>query len=180
MIDEKKLQHIHQIARMYAESLVLYGVNLENKYETATEMSLALENAYLRGSEDALKDMDSCDHDCKNCWKFKLLKSDWIPFKEKEADAEERAYYGVDAMLDCKLPDEDEDILVTYASGRVGLDTFLREGYECYLDSGAEFISEAVAWMPMPESYNPNDETKIEDRPYDHVWDMYYDEFEDA
>ena len=78
---------------------------------------------------------------------------EWILFKEREADDEEREVYGCYAMLDCKLPDEDEDILVTYASGRVGFDTFLTEGYECYLDSGAQFISEAIAWMPLPEPY---------------------------
>lgn len=78
---------------------------------------------------------------------------EWILFKEREADDEEREVYECYAMLDCKLPDEDEDILVTYASGRVGFDTFLTEGYEYYLDSGAQFISEAIAWMPLPEPY---------------------------
>lgn len=83
---------------------------------------------------------------------------EWIPFKEREADDEERVVYGCDAMLECKLPDEDEDILVTYASGRVGFDTFLREGYECYLDSGTQFMSEAIAWMPLPEPYRGDEE----------------------
>lgn len=78
---------------------------------------------------------------------------EWIPFKEKEADEEEREVYGCDMILIGELPEEDEDILVTYASGKVDSDAFLREGYECYLDSGAQFISEAIAWMPLPEPY---------------------------
>ena len=80
-------------------------------------------------------------------------KTDWIPFEEKEADEDEKEAYGCEYMLCCKLPDEDEEILVTYANGNVGEDIFLRDGYECYLDSGAEFITEAIAWMPKPQPY---------------------------
>lgn len=80
-------------------------------------------------------------------------KADWIPFEEREADEDEREAYGCDYMLSCKLPDEDEEILVTYSNGCVGEDIFLRDGYECYLDSGVEFVTEAIAWMPKPEPY---------------------------
>ena len=80
-------------------------------------------------------------------------KTDWIPFEEKEADEDEKEAYGCEYMLCCKLPDEDEEILVTYVNGNVGEDIFLRDGYECYLDSGAEFITEAIAWMPKPQPY---------------------------
>lgn len=86
-------------------------------------------------------------------------KTDWIPFEQREADEEEKEYwlenYGqeIEYMLCCKLPDEDEEILVTYANGNVGEDIFLRDGYECYLDSGKEFITEAIAWMPKPQPY---------------------------
>ena len=80
-------------------------------------------------------------------------KTDWIPFEEKEADEDDREAYGCEYMLCCKLPDEDEEILVTYANGNVGEDIFLQDGYECYLDSGAEFITEAIAWMPKPQPY---------------------------
>ena len=77
----------------------------------------------------------------------------WIPFEQREADEDEKEAYGCEYMLCCKLPDEDEEILVTYANGNVGEDIFLRDGYECYLDSGAEFITEAIAWMPKPQPY---------------------------
>lgn len=78
---------------------------------------------------------------------------EWIPFKGREADEEERRVYGCDMILTGEFPDEDEDILVTYASGKVGSDAFLRDGYECYLDSGAAFGTEAIAWMTLPEPY---------------------------
>ena len=82
----------------------------------------------------------------------------WIPFTQRELDEEEKEYYGdeIKYMLDCKLPEEDEEILVTYKWKNefyVGNDTFLRDGSECYLDSGREFITEAIAWMPLPAPY---------------------------
>ena len=82
-----------------------------------------------------------------------LSANKWIPFEERETDAEEKEMYRCDMMLTGKLPDEDEEILVTYASGYVGSDVFLREGCECYLDSGAAFVTEAVAWMSLPDPY---------------------------
>lgn len=78
---------------------------------------------------------------------------EWIPFEVTEADEEDREAYGFEQMLRGKLPEEDEEILVTYSNGHVGEDVFLRDGYECYLDSGAEFVLDAVAWMPLPEPY---------------------------
>ena len=81
---------------------------------------------------------------------------EWIPFTEREPDQEERLSYGCAMILDCELPDEDEEILVTYANGTVGLDIFCREGSECFLDSGAEFVIGAIAWQPLPEPYRIN------------------------
>ena len=73
--------------------------------------------------------------------------NDWIPFSLDYDEEEKRE------MLSCPLPDEDEEILVTYAGGHVGEDTFLRDGTECYLDSNKEFVTEAIAWMPKPQPY---------------------------
>lgn len=81
-------------------------------------------------------------------------KNGWIPFEVREADEEDKeTYEGVEFMLCGKLPEEDEEILVTYKNGYVDIDTFLREGYECYLDSGCDFVTEAVAWMSKPKGY---------------------------
>lgn len=79
----------------------------------------------------------------------------WVPFQQRELTEEEKAFYGKDIkyMLDCKLPEEDEEILITYASGIVGVDVFMRDRSECYLDSGNDFITEAIAWQPLPEPY---------------------------
>ena len=39
-------------ALAYAKNLILYGVDISEKFETATEMSISLEKAYLRGRAD--------------------------------------------------------------------------------------------------------------------------------
>jgi hypothetical protein len=82
----------------------------------------------------------------------------WIAFTQRELTEEEKEHYGneIKYMLDCKLPEEDEEILVTYKwkdKFYVGNDTFLRDGSECYLDSGREFITEAIAWQSLPAPY---------------------------
>ena len=83
----------------------------------------------------------------------------WIPFEQREADEEEKEYwlenYGqeIEYMLCGRLPDEDEEIIVSYANGCVSEDIFLCDGVDCYLDSGNELITEAIAWQPLPEPY---------------------------
>lgn len=92
-----------------------------------------------------------------------LTNDGWIPFKQREATEEEKEFYGEECkyMLDCQLPEEDEEIFVTYRwkdGFYVGNDIFLKDGCECYLESGREFVTEAIAWQPLPEPYKPEGE----------------------
>ena len=76
----------------------------------------------------------------------------WIPVTYHEATEEEKEAYGeFPYMLDCKLPDDGEEILVCTKSGCVWTDTFFNDD-GCYLDGGYDF-AELAAWMPMPEPY---------------------------
>ena len=79
----------------------------------------------------------------------------WIPFTQREMTEDEKEYCETEEgyMLDCPLPDEDEEILVTYANGYVDVDIFMRDGNECYLDSGNELVTEAIAWRKKPAPY---------------------------
>lgn len=64
----------------------------------------------------------------------------WIPFT-----------IGEDGLLNCKLPEEDEEILVS-GGGSVWEDTFMCGGVGCYLDTwGGDLIG--LAWMPKPEPW---------------------------
>ena len=86
----------------------------------------------------------------------------WIPFVQREMTEDEKESFGdLNFMLDCQLPDEDEEILITYKFKDelyVDVDTFMRDGSECYLDSGRDFVTEAVAWRKKPQPYQPNGE----------------------
>lgn len=46
-------EQIRAYAEIYAKNLILYGVNVGEKLETATQMSYALNQAYMRGRQDA-------------------------------------------------------------------------------------------------------------------------------
>ena len=85
----------------------------------------------------------------------------WIPFTLREADAEEKEAFGCNKMLDCRLPEEDEEIFVTHKyKGKlyVRTDIFIRDGSECYLECGGDFGEDVIAWMPFPQPYQPEGE----------------------
>ena len=84
----------------------------------------------------------------------------WIPVKYHELTEEERkeCLFSADIkyMLDCELPDDEQEIIVT--DGRhVWVDTcIVNDGYA--LDSGHDWIEGVVAWMPLPEPYRESEE----------------------
>lgn len=80
----------------------------------------------------------------------------WIPFKTRPLTEEEKDNHPEwDGILDCKLPDDGQRILVSIdlrGHEEVQQDEFYSD-YGSYLDSGYEIGAEAVAWMPLPEPY---------------------------
>lgn len=79
----------------------------------------------------------------------------WIPVKyhqisEKER-AEESILKDIHYMLDCKMPDDGQEILVTNGETTWQDTSFIDcDGY--YLDSNYDWI-EITAWRPFPEPY---------------------------
>lgn len=76
----------------------------------------------------------------------KQLNGGWIPF-ETEYDED----YSMN-MLQGKIPDDEQEIFVTDGEN-VWSDTFMRDGIECYLDSGNSLVDKVIAWQPLPEPY---------------------------
>jgi len=70
--------------------------------------------------------------------------SEWIKF-EQEFDKEINQ-----EILASKLPDEDNEVLVTDGSS-VWVDTFMCDCDGYYFDSGFEIIDRITHWMPLPE-----------------------------
>lgn len=87
-------------------------------------------------------------------------KMHWIPFEMRKMDDEEKEAYFTDCdeILCCELPDDGDEILVSYKNGLVGTDIFGRDDDGCYLESGNEFVTEVTAWMPLPEPYREDGE----------------------
>lgn len=75
----------------------------------------------------------------------------WIPFTMRELTKEEKEENPEwDYMMDCKLPDDGEEILVS--NGKyVWSDTFVNDGDGCYLDGDTDL--DGCAWMPLPEPW---------------------------
>jgi len=85
----------------------------------------------------------------------------WIPFRSRPMTEEEKEMHpDMDDILDCKLPNDGQAILVTIEiDGRrwVNYDEYYEDGGS-YLDSGYEICTEATAWMPLPEPYREESE----------------------
>ena len=80
----------------------------------------------------------------------------WIPVKWHNITEEEREREGYPedwlVCLDCQMPDDGQEILITDKYGYVSEDTcYQDEGFS--LDSGKDWIDDVVAWMPKPEPY---------------------------
>ena len=75
----------------------------------------------------------------------------WIPFTMRELTTDEKEEHPEwDYIMDCKLPDDGEEILVS--NGKfVWSDTFINDGDGCYLDGDTEL--DGCAWMPLPEPW---------------------------
>lgn len=89
----------------------------------------------------------------------------WIPFKTRPlTKAEKEEHPEWDGILDCKLPDDGQRILVSvsvrgHESVQYDEFEFYTDGGS-YLDSGYEIGTEATAWMPLPEPYKTESEDK--------------------
>lgn len=87
-------------------------------------------------------------------------KTEWIPVKWHNITDEERKREDYPkewlTMPDCPMPNDDEEILVTVKSIKCGLHVekdvcYIDDGFS--LDSGNDWIDDVVAWMPLPSSY---------------------------
>lgn len=83
----------------------------------------------------------------------------WIPFTRRPmTEEEQKDYPNCTFMFDCVLPDDGDEILVS--NGRfVWMDALCNDGDGCYLGSGDD-IGEDMAWMPLPEPYEPKTERR--------------------
>ena len=107
----------------------------------------AYRHTYIDQIVDIIKDLPSAQ-----------LEQRWIPFKTRPLTKEEKEEHPEwDGILDCKLPDDGQRILVSvsvrgHESVQYDEFEFYTDGGS-YLDSGYEIGTEATAWMPLPKPY---------------------------
>lgn len=79
----------------------------------------------------------------------------WIPVKYHQISEKERAEESISNdiqyMLDCKMPDDGQEILVTNGE-TTWQDTCFIDSDGYYLDGGYDWI-DIMAWMPLPKPY---------------------------
>lgn len=79
----------------------------------------------------------------------------WIPVKYHQISEKERAEEflskDIQYMLDCKMPDDGQEILVTNGE-TTWQDTCFIDSNGYYLDGGYDWI-DIMAWMPLPKPY---------------------------
>ena len=108
---------------------------------------------------------DMCQTEsCEIWWALKALsdrpKYKWIPIKWHYITDEEREESGYPNdwvyYLDCEMPEDGQEILVTTKHGYVEKDVcYFDDGYS--LDSGWDWREDIVAWMEMPPVYQEED-----------------------
>ena len=84
----------------------------------------------------------------------------WIPITYYYMDDEEKKYYsertgydekGLDIILNCPLPEDNETVLITDRLGNVEVDTFVKDCDGCYFECCD--TEDVIAWMRLPEAY---------------------------
>ena len=83
--------------------------------------------------------------------------SKWIPFHKRPlTEEEQKEHKDWCWILDCELPDDNQEVLISSPYFGVYIDTFYNDG-ECSFDGGEE-INDGMAWQPLPEPYHPKED----------------------
>lgn len=118
------------------------------QYKTEMENKSQYKHEFLGSAPDIVNTLlDDLEQDEKE--------NGWIPVKYHQISEKERAEEFISRdihyMLDCKMPDDGQEILVTNGETTRQDTSFIDcDGY--YLDSNYDWI-DITAWRPLPEPY---------------------------
>lgn len=82
-----------------------------------------------------------------------LKRTSWVPIIYRDMTEEEKNEFTVEGtkILNCPLPDDGAEVLITTECGNVFMDVFHNENGDCYFEDYE--IEDARAWMPLPKPY---------------------------
>lgn len=139
---------IYNLAEMYAQNMFVYGVDITKVWETATQQSYALEQAYIRGRKNERDKFNELR---------KEYKSGWIPCSERlpeEYDSIFAKLKGTDKW-DSAMPEEisdDVNVTVEFEDGtRKTMTLHTNDGKWNTNNRIVKF--NVIAWQPLPEPY---------------------------
>ena len=118
------------------------------QYKTEMENKSQYKHEFLGSAPDIVNTLlDDLEQDEKE--------NGWIPVKYHQISEKERAEEFISRdihyMLDCKMPDDGQEILVTNGE-TTWQDTCFIDSNGYYLDGGYDWI-DITAWMPLPKPY---------------------------
>ena len=126
-------------------SMISEQVNRMRGYaESCRSVSDHVTAKYLESAADTIEELAA-----------KVNSNGWIPITfrpmtEDEKPWHEDCYDGAE-ILDCPLPDDGQEVLITVYGG-VEVDTFIRDEVdECYFEN--RDIGDVKAWMPLPPAW---------------------------
>lgn len=96
----------------------------------------------------------NCGHDCKDCWKFDLIKPRWIPCSERLPNNNEYDWVLAQAQEDngnLWIPR-----VMEYRESKD--DWYLEDENPCWLKECHGDAFKVIAWMPLPEPYKESEE----------------------
>lgn len=142
LAEECNQKQIIQLAMMYAQNMVDYGIDVTQKWETATSQSAALNEAHMRGRQ--------VERDKFAKWQEEH-NGGWIPCSER-------------------LPEEDgEDVLVWFEyfrygeyNGlyqRMGISYTFKGDWSGFVNGQSGWSQlRILAWMPLPPAFKQKGE----------------------
>jgi hypothetical protein len=119
-----------------------------NQYKDKYSDCYKYAGVYVKAVQDMIEKLqDDLEQDEKE--------NGWIPVKYHQISEKERAEESISNdiqyMLDCKMPDDGQEILVTNGE-TTWQDTCFINSNGYYLDGGYDWI-DIMAWMPLPKPY---------------------------
>lgn len=134
LAEEYQNDNLSQLSNKYWKCLTKFGVDITEKWETATQNAVALEQAYIRGRQDERDRFAKWQEEHNN---------GWIPCIER-------------------LPEDDSICIVTveYPNNETVVDYgwFDRIGICWYVGMQEFRTSNILAWQPLPAPYQPKGE----------------------
>lgn len=148
---------VSNLAKAYAVNIKRYGVDVTEKWATATQNAAALNQAYLRGRQDERDKFDE--------WREEYNKEHNTEHnKEYNTDAPDIYVWSKDGWIPVssgKLPDDNEihECTAQFSTGMRYIEyayyDLAREEWWSHDDTG---LVNVIAWKPLPKPYKPKGE----------------------